>query len=177
MVRLRAVVVVPVVVATAAAAAFGLYWFEPWRLVTDTEVREALPSVAATGSPGPAATGNHLLATGTFVSHEHGTSGGVRAVRLADGRRQLLLVGLRTSDGPDLRVWLTDRPVLPGVAGWRVFDDGRRLELGPLKGNRGDQVYPIPESADLGALTSVTIWCRRFAVSFGAAALTPTGVG
>jgi hypothetical protein len=34
-------------------------------------------------------------------------------------------------------------------------------------------VYRIPASADLTRLTSVTIWCARFAVSFGAAALTP----
>jgi hypothetical protein len=33
-------------------------------------------------------------------------------------------------------------------------------------------VYEIPHDADLAALRSVTIWCRRFSVSFGAAALT-----
>ena len=59
-----------------------------------------------------------------------------------------------------------------GTSGWRVFDDGAYLELGKLKGNRGNQVYPIPASADLGAYRSVTIWCIRFSVSFGAATLT-----
>jgi hypothetical protein len=39
----------------------------------------------------------------------------------------------------------------------------------------GNQVYPIPEDVDLSRLTSVTIWCDRFDVSFGAAQLVPSG--
>ncbi|SCL13618.1 Electron transfer DM13 [Micromonospora inyonensis] len=68
-------------------------------------------------------------------------------------------------------MWLTDRPVRTGVAAWRVFDDGRWVELGRLKGNRGDQAYRIPAGTDLTGLTSVSVWCKRFAVSFGAAPL------
>jgi hypothetical protein len=45
------------------------------------------------------------------------------------------------------------------------------VELGKLKGNRGDQVYPIAADVDLSAYRSVTIWCKRFSVSFGAAEL------
>lgn len=171
-----------VVVVTGLAV--GLYLFQPWRLVTDREVRETLPSVAEpqpAGTTGPSATGGApadvLLAAGDFVTHEHDTSGRAQLVRLADGRRQLLLRGLDTSDGPDLRVWLTDREVLPGRAGWQVFDDGRWVELGRLKGNIGDQAYDIPASVDLDGLRSVSIWCKRFAVSFGAAPLAATGTG
>ena len=80
---------------------------------------------------------------------------------------------LSTSDGPDLRVWLTDQPVIEGRDGWHVFDDGRYVELGPLKANQGNQVYDVPAGTDLDGLTSVSIWCKRFAVSFGAAALRP----
>ena len=69
--------------------------------------------------------------------------------RHPDGRHQLELVNLDTSDGPDLRVWLSDQPVKAGTAGWRVFDDGRWVELGELKGNKGNQVYDIPADADL----------------------------
>jgi hypothetical protein len=60
-----------------------------------------------------------------------------------------------------------------GRDGWHVFDDGRTVELGRLKGNRGNQVYDVPAGTDLTGLISVTIWCKRFAVSFGAAALAP----
>ena len=112
-----------------------------------------------------------MLADGRFIPHEHDTTGTVQVVRAASGRRVLAVKDLDTSNGPDLRVWLTDREVIPGRAGWHVFDDGRDLELGKLKGNQGNQVYAIPESADLSDYRSVTIWCRRFAVSFGAAEL------
>ncbi|MFJ8579521.1 DM13 domain-containing protein [Micromonospora sp. NPDC093277] len=157
----------------------SLYLFQPWRLVTNREVREALPTVAEpqpTGSTEPqpsnsVAPADLILAAGNFITHEHDTTGQAQLVRLADGRRQLLLRGLDTSDGPDLRVWLTDREVLPGRAGWHVFDDGRWVELGRLKGNIGDQAYDIPASANLDGLRSVSIWCKRFAVSFGAAPL------
>jgi hypothetical protein len=163
----------------AAGSAFGLYWFQPWKLVTDAEVDETLSTVEAAPAPTASApgataspTGPVLVSRGEFVTHEHDTSGSARIVRTPDGRHRLELVGLATSNGPDLRVWLTDQPVRPGTAGWRVFDDGRWVELGRLKGNRGDQGYAIPADVDLTGLTSVSIWCKRFAVSFGAAPLT-----
>jgi Electron transfer DM13 len=169
-----------VLAALVAGAAFGLYWFQPWKLFTSNTVNEALPAVESSGpgpSAGPTSSGpapaprNSLLATGALVTHEHDTSGTARLVRLADGRVQLTLADLSTSDGPDLRVWLTDQPVRSGQDGWHVFDDGRYVELGRLKANRGNQVYDVPAGTDLAVLTSVTIWCKRFAVSFGAAEL------
>ena len=157
-------------------AAAGLYWFQPWKLVTDSTVNEAVPEVVTTttgpapsGSPSPA--GNALLAQGTIITHEHESSGTVKLIRLADGRVQLVLENLATSDGPDLRVWLTDQPVLPGREGWMVFDDGRYVEVGRLKANHGNQVYDVPAGTNLDGLTSMTIWCQRFSVSFGAASL------
>jgi hypothetical protein len=162
------------------AAAAALYWFQPWRLFTNTTVNETLPTVATTPAPAPTGSAlqepvaqNVLLASGTIISHEHESSGVAKLIRLADGRVQLAFENLVTSDGPDLHVWLTDRPVIEGNAGWFVFDDGRYVELGPLKGNRGNQAYDVPSGADLNGLTSVSIWCKRFAVSFGAAALNP----
>ena len=94
-------------------------------------------------------------------------------LRLPDGSRVLRLEDLRTSNGPALRVWLADAPVVAGMAGWRVFDDGRHVDLGDLKGNIGSSNYPIPPHVDLAALPSVSIWCARFHVSFAAAELRP----
>lgn len=168
-------VVVGVVMVGAAA---GAWLFQPWKLWVDETVAEALPEVAATAtasesaSPAPTA-GPVVLARGTFVTHEHDTSGTAEVIRLADGERVLALRGLDTSNGPDLRVWLTDQPVKPGRAGWHVFDDGVFVELGRLKGNRGNQSYALPASLDLAKYRSVTIWCKRFSVSFGAAELRP----
>jgi hypothetical protein len=157
------------------AGSAGLYWFQPWKLFTDKTVNESLPITAPTSSSPPvaAAPQNVLMAAGSLISHEHESSGNVRLVRLADGRVQLTLEDLVTSDGPDLRVWLTNQPVIDGRAGWFVFDDDRYVELGPLKANRGNHVYDVPAGTDLTGLTSVTIWCVRFSVSFGAATLSP----
>jgi hypothetical protein len=173
----------------AAGLAVALYLFQPWRLFTTVEVNEA-PPVAATAPASSAAPGTDAaasaapdapakpaaapktLATGAFVSHEHDTAGTAEVLELADGSRVLRIEDLDTSDGPDLRVWLSDQPVKEGRAGWFNLDDGEHLELGELKGNKGDANYAIPAGADLGELRTVTIWCKRFSVSFGAAALT-----
>ncbi|WP_327354541.1 DM13 domain-containing protein [Streptomyces sp. NBC_01304] len=172
--RVRKLLVAGGLVAALAIAA-GLYWFQPWKLWQDDTVREAFPvAVSTPGSPGSPSARNpepKTLATGDFISHEHGTTGKARILQLADGTRVLRLTGLDTSNGPDLRVWLTDAPVQEGKAGWHVFDDGRYQSLGKLKGNKGDQNYPLPADLDLRDYRSVTIWCDRFDVSFGAAEL------
>nr|WP_240670563.1 DM13 domain-containing protein [Actinoplanes solisilvae] len=164
-----------IVVALGISGAGASYWFQPWRLFTDTVVADTLSSAPqpsrslAASASDPAASA--VVAEGTFVTHEHDTSGTVRMVRNPDGSHQLEIAGLDTSDGPDLRVWLSDQRVRTGTAGWRVFDDGRYVELGKLKGNHGDQVYRLAAGVDPAAFRSVSIWCKRFAVSFGAAEL------
>ncbi|WP_330294427.1 DM13 domain-containing protein [Streptomyces sp. NBC_00503] len=172
------------VVAAVVVLGVGLYWFQPWKLWQDRAVNEALPTArsapAASPSPGsattaaPAPSGPRTLAQGTLISHEHSTTGTAKLIRLPDGSRTLRLEDLDTSNGPDLRVWLTDAPVKEGAAGWRVFDDGKYVSLGKLKGNKGDQNYEIPADLNLAEYSSVTIWCDRFDVSFGAAELAGT---
>jgi len=44
------------------------------------------------------------------------------------------------------------------------------VDLGGLKGNRGDQQYVIPSSVALEGRT-VVIWCRAFSAPFGSAPL------
>lgn len=168
---LRPAVVVPVVVVGVALVAVAAYLFQPWKLWVDDTVNEGLPQVAAQERTGSSGDGLQVVASGAFVSHEHETSGTARVLRLPDGSRVLRLFDLRTSNGPALHVWVTDAPVLPGTDGWFVFDDGEYVDLGPLKGNVGSQNYPIPPSVDLAELHSVSIWCERFTVSFGAADL------
>ncbi|MER7516732.1 DM13 domain-containing protein [Streptomyces sp. NPDC126499] len=170
------------VVAGVVVAVAGLLWFKPWALWVDETVNEALPS-APTTSPKPTTdappsapatpspSGPVTVAQGSFISHEHTTKGVVKVVRLADGTHTLRLEGLDTSNGPDLRVWLSDAPVKEGKAGWGVFDDGKYVDLAKLKGNKGDQNYALPADVDWSAYPSVSIWCDRFDVSFGAAAL------
>jgi hypothetical protein len=199
----RRPLVVAAALVAAAGLGVGLFLFQPWRAFTTRTVAEALPVASPTATPPAAATpatsGDTTpqqplepttaapapepttepepaiveLARGEFVTHEHATTGTARLLQLADGSRVLRIEGLDTSDGPDLRVWLSDAPVIEGRDGWFVFDDGAWLDLGELRGNRGDANYPIPPEADIDDLTSVSVWCRRFAVSFGAAELVP----
>lgn len=170
--------------------------FEPWKLWVDKTVVEALPVVPAAQvvdatptpsatvppprateptrvpEPTPSATPAFIeLSRGTLISHEHGTTGTVRVLQLADGSRVLRLENLDTSSGPDLKVVLSDAPVIEGRDGWHVFDDNEHAKIGNLKGNKGSQNYVIPAGVDLSVLRSVSIWCDRFNVSFGAAAL------
>ncbi|WP_416986061.1 DM13 domain-containing protein [Streptomyces sp. T028] len=173
--RLIGVVLVMIV----AGAGFGLYWFQPWKLWQDETVEEALPgTVQTSGTPRAepsvtvsSASRPQTVASGELVSHEHATSGTVKLIRLADGSHVVRLENLDTSNGPDLRVWLTDAPVKEGQAGWHVFDDGEHVSLGRLKGNRGSQNYPVPDGVEPSRYSSVSIWCDRFDVSFGAAEL------
>ncbi|MEH0547555.1 DM13 domain-containing protein [Streptomyces sp. B21-105] len=168
-----------------AGAGFGAYWFQPWKLWQDETVEEALPDTVETSpppagvpskeepseQPSPTTSGPQTLASGDLISHEHATSGTVKLVRLADGSHVVRLENLDTSNGPDLRVWLTDAPVKQGRAGWHVFDDGKHVSLGKLKGNKGSQNYALPSDVNWSSYNSVSIWCDRFDVSFGAAEL------
>jgi Electron transfer DM13 len=150
----------------------GVYWFAPQRLFLDREVAESLPvpSASISASPGgeeaETPIGVEDLSAGEFRSLEHGTTGFVRIVELVDGSRFVRLQDLDTSDGPDLRVYLTDQPISDD---WGVWDDGRYIDLGALKGNIGDSNYRIPDGVDPGAFRTVVIWCRRFTVAFGVA--------
>ncbi|MEV4786217.1 DM13 domain-containing protein [Streptomyces tuirus] len=173
--------VIGVLVVAVAGVGLGLYWFQPWKLWQDETVQEALPGAVPPASTAPpagsssaspsAAPQPRTLAGGELISHEHTTSGKVKLVRLSDGSHVVRLEDLDTSNGPDLRVWLTDAPVKEGRAGWHVFDDGAYVSLGKLKGNKGSQNYAVPTDVDLSRYSSVSIWCDRFDVSFGAAEL------
>ena len=163
-----------------AVLAFVLVWFQPQKLFIDERVDDALPT-ATTDAPGtPSTTGDGAtssttgsppepvdLATGAFASLDHGTSGEVRVLELADGRRIVRLEGLDTDNGPDLYLYLSTN----GAGGAEQAFDDDYVNLGRLKGNLGDQNYDLPADADLDRYRSVVIWCDRFNSAFGAADL------
>jgi hypothetical protein len=163
----------------AAIAILGLvlvgsavYWFAPQRLFLDRKVAESLPgpSVSISAPPGGEEAKTPIraaeLSSGRFRSLEHDTTGLVRIVAIEDGSRFVRLEGLDTSDGPDLRIYLTDQPLSDD---WGVWDDGRFVDLGALKGNIGDSNYRLPDDVDVSGFRTVVIWCRRFTVGFGVA--------
>ncbi len=151
--RRRRAFAVPVVAAYLLTVG-GAGAYLAWSTLRDTVVHERVAS-AAPGS------GNRLLARGSFTSAEHETTGVARVVRLRLGGRELTL-GLRTSAGPDLRVYLAPD---------EGADVGDHVDLGGLKGNIGTQQYAIPAGTDLGRYTAVVIYCRAFSAPFGQAVL------
>ena len=183
--RMRSTVAAhPVVVASIALLLVGvtifiLAYFEPQKLFIDDRVNEPLPSLGpATANAGPQATAKNAtgkpsqptirtLARGAFQSYEHSTSGRARVLGLADGSRFLRFESFETSNGPDVRVYLSAAPA--GGDG-DAFDDDY-VELAHLKGNIGNQNYLIPSDLRLGHFQSAVIWCKRFSVAFGAAPL------
>ena len=169
--------------AAVALAAFGLFWFQPHKLFIDERVSDTIPVVEPTvpDTTAPATDGEsggtttsapppaepEVLAAGEFVSIDHGTTGVVRVLGLADGSRIVRLEGLDTDNGPDLYLYLSTSPA-DGAEG--TFDDDI-ANLGRLRGNQGDQNYDLPADVDLDRFASVVIWCDRFDSAFGAADL------
>ena len=149
----RATVLALVLIAGSA----GWYWFRPDRLFTDRTVSERFTQPGAT-----------TLASGMFHGVTHQTSGTATIYRLPDGNLALHLSDFRTSNGPDVVVYLVAAPDARDAG--TVKRAGFVL-VGELKGNVGDQTYELPASIDLARYRAVTIWCRRFSVNFGTAPL------
>jgi Electron transfer DM13 len=109
------------------------------------------------------------IVTGTFHGQVHSTSGRVTIYKTHD-KEILRITNFKTSNGPDVHVIL--------IAADDAKDDDNflksnveRVELGPLKGNEGDQNYDVPAGTDLKKFRTVAIYCERFNATFGAAPL------
>ena len=158
---------------------FVLAWFQPQKLFLNKTVNEPVPGgsqTAPAGEPSRDATAGgspaprlQLLRSGSFRSLEHATTGTAIVLHRAGGRLILRLERLATSNGPDLRVYLSRVPAGSDLHAYRTGF----IDLGTLKGNRGSQNYAIPAGTNLAAYKSAVIWCRRFAVGFGVAPLSP----
>ena len=108
------------------------------------------------------------LASGDFISRSRYTvTGDATVYELEDGSRTLRLEDFESTNGPNLFVYLTSADADAPDADL----DGDFIDLGALRGNVGNQNYDIPADVDLEVYDTVVIWCRPFAVAFGAADL------
>ena len=147
---------VPVVLVIAGALAWLAFgYFGIHGLVIDDVVDDATPVFAA---PDAVVT----VASGTFVSRDHGTSGEATVLADGTGQRFLRLEDFETSNGPDVNVYL-----VPSGAD----DVSDFVDLGDLRGNIGNQNYEVPIGVDLARYDRVLIWCVRFSSPFGQADL------
>ena len=140
------------------------YWFRPDRLFTNVRVDEAMP--AAQG----AATAALPLETGTFYTILHPTSGTATIYKMADGTHMLRFTNFDTSNGPDVHVYMVAADDAKDAG---AVERAGFVDLGVIKGNVGDQNYILPSDLDMAKYRAVSIWCKRFSVNFGAAALRP----
>lgn len=147
-------------------AAIAWYAFRPELLFVNTTVSEAFPS-ARTVSATDAATNPQPLAAGMFKGYAHETKGDA-SIYQVNGKRVLRLTNFETSNGPDVHVYLVAAPDAMDDA---TVKTAGFIDLGPMKGNKGDQNYEIPDNVDLAKYRAVTIWCARFNVNFGTAPL------
>ena len=88
--------------------------------------------------------------------------------RLPDGKNVVRLTEFKVSNGPQLHLYLTSAADAKDDA---TVKNATILDLGPLKGNEGDQNYDIPAGTDLSKFKSATVWCARFNVNFTTAPL------
>jgi hypothetical protein len=90
----------------------------------------------------------------------HMASGQIKVLESQDGTQILRIENLDVTNGPDLYVYLaTDTTAKDFVS------------LGRLKGNMGNQNYPIPENTDFEKYNTVLIWCQAFSTLFGSSKL------
>lgn len=148
------------------AVAGGWYAFRPERLFVNQRVSESFPVASATA--GMTSTEPVALEEGRFRGVAHEATGKATIYRLPDGRRVLRLTEFMTSNGPDTRLYLV---AAPDAADNATVTAAGFVDLGPVKGNIGDQNYDVPTDLDLERYRAVTVWCRRFSVNFATAPL------
>ena len=152
------------VIPIAAVLAFlAWYAFRPERLVVNRRVDEAMPAAQSGSSP-------QRLVSGQFYSILHPTAGSAIIYRMGDGSRVLRFTNFKTSNGPDVHVYMVASDDAKDIA---TVQQAGFIDLGVIKGNVGDQNYTLAGDLDLAKYRAVSIWCKRFSVNFGAARLMP----
>ena len=93
----------------------------------------------------------------------HMASGQVKVLQITDGTQILRFENLDVTNGPDLYVYLATDTTAKDF-----------ISLGRLKGNMGNQNYPIPKNIDFEKYNTVLIWCQAFSTLFGSSTLSTT---
>lgn len=142
---------------------------EPMPTIASMTTATLAPEPTATAVPQPTATvppEPELVLEGKFygVDDIHQGKGDALIYQTPDGGYFLRLENFEVTNGPQLHVILgvDDNPYNHATL-------GDYLDLGPLKGNIGDQNYVIPAETDLSEYGSVVIYCVPFRAIFAIA--------
>lgn len=113
-----------------------------------------------------------LLASGDFMQGDSTYSiRGTATITEEEGIQTLSLTDFDVTNGPDLFVYLVSASTTNNAAVKEIVRDGKFVNLGALKGNRGNQAYVFPPEIKIEKDAVISIWCRRFSRNFGAAKL------
>lgn len=100
-----------------------------------------------------------ILRTGEFEGLLGHHASGIAKIIDVDGKKYLRFENFEVTNGPDLRVYLTNNGEV---------HSGFHLEK--LKGSKGDQNYSL-ENVDADKYDTVVVYCQPFSVHFGQAKL------
>lgn len=153
---------------------FGYFGIQA--LFINKTVDEPVPPVVTTSSTQPLGklpagfVGPLVIADGTF---QQGDSTyriqGKATITEENGKRTLSLTEFDVTNGPDLYVYLVRSADANNQTVKDAVGEGEFVSLGTLKGNKGNQMYEIPEDFELTDGFVVSIWCKRFFRNFGSA--------
>lgn len=108
-----------------------------------------------------------VIKQGSFVDADSFHKGSGTATIYQQGEEQVLrFENFDVTNGPDLHVVLSQHPAPTSSS-----EVGDYLDLGSLRGNQGNQNYPISAGTDLSQYQSVVIYCVPFHVVFATATL------
>ncbi len=137
---------------------------------TPTASNDIIHATSTPALPPPIAA--RLLAQGSFQEGDRTyTIHGKATVSEQDGIRTLALTDFDVTNGPDLFVYIVSAQDVQNETVKNAVREKRFMNLGGLKGNRGNQTYLIPPEVTLDDQSVISIWCRRFFRNFGSADL------
>ena len=121
------------------------------------EVNEPMPTSIGNGNAGVSGL---TLSRGEFVASAHDVSGEAKLIGLPNEKRILRFENFETINGPDLFIYLS-----------ADLEANDFINLGEIKGTKGNINYNIPEGTDTEKYNKVLVWCKAFKVLFSYAEL------
>ena len=126
-------------------------------MVDHVRIAMLLCALALLLLPAEAPAADVELLNGQVKPLSHSARGRAAVVQRSNRSRVLTLRNFRIDPGPRVRVWLVPRR----ARGDRQYPRDY-IDIGALKGSRGNQQYSIPARADLRKYNTVIFWCVPF---------------
>jgi hypothetical protein len=99
---------------------------------------------------------------GGFINGPSGNVSGQAKIFLKSGKYVLALENFKTSNGPDLKVYLSKAAIPESF-----------IKLGDLQSTNGNQLYNVPGLPDFGEYKYALIHCEKYNHLFGSSMLMP----